>query len=59
MLSFHCLIYHNIFERDKRGWPGLPDLVIYPEILGNFEVDGIFLGIYFLVGLLAYTAFSD
>ena len=27
-------------------------LGIYPEILGNFEGDGIFLGIYFLEGNL-------
>ena len=26
---------------------GLPDLGIYPKILGSFEGDGIFLGIYF------------
>ena len=26
---------------------GLPDLGIYPKILGIFEGDGIFLGIYF------------
>ena len=27
--------------------PGLPDLGIYPKILGNCEGEGIFLGIYF------------